>query len=155
MRNLLQALVLSTMIGVSCSAVQAEDCAGCSAKKGQLPLINRSDLQAQVDHVKMVDALSKDLFDRSHVAGSVNIPMGEESKLAKKLLPDKKADVVVYCMNSSCHAADGVAKKLTKLGYKHVSIYRDGLMDLVAGGFALEGTNPKEPLPAGRSSGKW
>lgn len=33
MRNLLQALVLSTVIGVSCSAVQAEDCAGCSAKR--------------------------------------------------------------------------------------------------------------------------
>jgi rhodanese-related sulfurtransferase len=142
----LQTLVLSSLLGSSCLAGMAkENC--CSAKGCSLPLINRADLKAELDKVKLVDALDEKMFERSHVAGSVNIPMGEEKKLAKKLLPNKTDSIVVYCMNTGCHASDAVGSALTKLGYKHVSIYREGLMDLITSDFSLEGSNPKEPMP--------
>ena len=142
----LQTLVLSSLLGSSCLASMAKE-ACCTSKQSSLPLINRTDLKAELDKVKLVDALDEKLFDRSHVAGSVNIPMGQEKKLAKKLLPNKKDSIVVYCMNTKCHASDAVGNALSKLGYKHVSIYREGLMDLISSDFTIEGSNPKEPLP--------
>jgi rhodanese-related sulfurtransferase len=117
-----------------------------SAKQSSVPLIKRENLKSNLDNVKLVDALDKDYFERSHVAGSVNIPMGSEANLAPELLPDKDAKIVVYCMNTRCHASDGVAKELTKLGYKNVSIYREGLQDMISSGFPVEGTNPKDPI---------
>ena len=143
---LLQTLVLSSLLGSSCLASMAKESC-CTSKQSSLPLINRTDLKAELDKVKFVDALDEKMFDRSHVAGSVNIPMGQEKKLAKKLLPSKDDNIVVYCMNTKCHASDAVGKALTKLGYKNVSIYREGLMDLVSSDFPLEGSNPKDPMP--------
>lgn len=46
-----------------------------------------------------------------------------------------------------CHSSDAVGAELKKLGYKNVSIYREGLQDLIANGFDVEGSNPKDPMP--------
>ena len=126
----------------------AKGCAGksCADKVGALPLIDTKDLKAELSKVTLVEALDAQFFERSHAKGSLNIAMGNEAKLAPELLKDKDAKIVVYCMNTKCHASDEVAKSLSNLGYKHVSIYREGLMGMISNGFEMEGTNPKEPL---------
>jgi rhodanese-related sulfurtransferase len=150
----LQALVALTMVVSSNGIAMAKgdcsdkECAGksCADKVSAIPMINRKALKAELSKVTLVEALPEAVFSRSHAKGSLNIEMGSEAKLAPELLKDKDAKIVVYCMNTKCHASDAVAKELSKLGYKHVSIYREGLMDMISNGFDMEGTNPKEPI---------
>jgi rhodanese-related sulfurtransferase len=134
--------------GSDCS--EAKECS--EAKQQSIPLIKGESLKSDLSNVKLVDALDEKLFARSHVSGSVNIPMGSAAKLAPELLPDKGAKIVVYCMNTKCHASDAVAKDLVGLGYKNVSIYREGLQGAVSSNFPLEGTDPKDPMPLKEAS---
>jgi rhodanese-related sulfurtransferase len=148
----LQMIVALTLVAssnaVSLAKGAASDCAdkSCAAKTSSLPLIDRKDLKSELAKVKLVDALDDKYFERSHVKGSVNIPAGSEAKLAPELLKDKDAKIVVYCMNTKCHASDAVGSSLSTLGYKNVRIYREGLQDMISNGFDMEGTNPKEPM---------
>jgi len=66
-------------------------------------LISRDEVKAAVDSDKpiiLVDALPKEYFVLSHLAKSINIPYEDCDQLAPKLLPDKKAEIIVYCMDS-------------------------------------------------------
>jgi rhodanese-related sulfurtransferase len=132
--------------GASCTDKSCTDKA-CNDKAENCNLIKKSELKRDLTKVTLVDALDVQYFDRSHVKGSINVPVSTDADTVAKLLPDKNAKVVVYCMNTKCHAADAVAKALVGYGYKNVSIYRQGLQDLIASGFDLEGTNPKDPIP--------
>jgi rhodanese-related sulfurtransferase len=155
MKTVMQlALTLTLLVSVA-PAFAGDDCSAskCDAAKtttgkiyeSALPKISRSDLQAKLDKVVLVNALDAKIFERSRIKGSVNVPF-DAVEAASKVLPDKNADLVVYCMNTKCHASDKVADALAKAGYKNVSIYREGLQDWVAAGLPTEGTNPNEPV---------
>ena len=64
--------------------------------------ISRADLKSKIDaqtSFALVDALSADLFAKSHLPGAINIPYdGPIRTLAAKLLPNKDAEIVTYCM---------------------------------------------------------
>jgi phage shock protein E len=67
-----------------------------------------------------IDVRSKEDFDAAHVAGAINITVGEISEQHTKLKDlDKKSDIVVYC------AAGGRASqaklKLEALGFENVT----------------------------------
>ena len=64
--------------------------------------ITRDDLKSKIDRrekFKLVDVLAPEYYAKGHLPGAINIPMDRLKELAPKLLPDKNADVVVYCMN--------------------------------------------------------
>jgi rhodanese-related sulfurtransferase len=141
--------------GEACNSKQC-DKAKISGKsfESKLPKISRSQIQSKLDKVTLVDALDAKYYDRSRIKGSVNVPMDSIETTAAKALPDKNAELVVYCMNTKCHASDKVADGLSKLGYKHVSIYREGLQDWISAGLPAEGTNPTEPIAKQKTAAK-
>ena len=62
--------------------------------------ISREDLKAKLDREDdfvLVEPLSEDQYQHAHLPGAVNIPPYRERELAGELIPDKDADVVVYC----------------------------------------------------------
>ena len=62
--------------------------------------ISREDLKAKLDREDdffLVESLSEDQYEHAHLPGAVNIPPHQERELAGELIPDKDADVVVYC----------------------------------------------------------
>ena len=62
--------------------------------------ITRDELQAKMDRgerFRLVEALPEKAWREGHLPGAVNIPSGEASRLAGGLLPDKAAEVIVYC----------------------------------------------------------
>jgi rhodanese-related sulfurtransferase len=64
--------------------------------------ITRDELKSKLDRrekVTLVEALAPEYFARGHLPGALNIPMGQVKQLAPKLLPNKDAAVVTYCMN--------------------------------------------------------
>lgn len=151
----LQMIVAISLLTSANAAFAGEGSADCKSKsqcKGAkeeccLPMIKRDDLKSSLNDVTLVNALSEKSFERSRVKGSLNITKDNVAKVAPEVLKDKDAKIVVYCMNEKCHASDAVGAELKKLGYTNVSIYREGLQDLIANGFDVEGSNPKEPIP--------
>ena len=66
----------------------------------KLQQINRKQIHAKLGKVILVDALDKKYFDRSRIKGSINIPYDDSPQLIPQLLPNKEAEIVVYCMDS-------------------------------------------------------
>lgn len=63
--------------------------------------ISRDELKAKLDRgddFYLVEALPEETYRRSHLPGAINIPTDRVEELAPRLLPDKRADIVVYCM---------------------------------------------------------
>lgn len=64
--------------------------------------ISREELKAKIDsgdEFVLVDALSAKHYESSHLPGAINLPY-EFVDEAESLLPDKEAEIVVYCMNT-------------------------------------------------------
>jgi rhodanese-related sulfurtransferase len=62
--------------------------------------ISRDDLKAKIDrhdNFKLVDALAEEAFQDAHLPGALNVPAARVRELAPQRLPDKNAEIVVYC----------------------------------------------------------
>ena len=67
-----------------------------------LAKISREEIKAELDASKpvtLVDALPEKYFALSHIPNSINIPFDQSDK-AEALLPNKKAEIIVYCMDT-------------------------------------------------------
>ena len=65
--------------------------------------IEREELKAKIDSwgdVVLVETLDPQYYEDGHLPGAVNLPLDRLGKLAPEILPDKDADIVVYCMSS-------------------------------------------------------
>ena len=47
--------------------------------------------------VILVETLAEHAFRKGHLPGAVNMPRSKVAELAPMLLPDKGADIIVYC----------------------------------------------------------
>ena len=45
----------------------------------------------------LVETLPAAAYDHAHLPGAINLPPDQVTQLAPTLLPDKTADIVVYC----------------------------------------------------------
>ncbi len=62
--------------------------------------ITREELKAKLDRgekVVIVEALPASYYYEEHLPGALNLPPDQVAELAPGLLPDKNADIVVYC----------------------------------------------------------
>lgn len=103
--------------------------------------ITREELKAKIDRgdrFVLVDALSAGHYESSHLPGAVNLPY-EFVDEAEEILPDKDAEIVVYCMNVDCEASAEEARELTQMGYRNVRHYAEGKQDWIQAGLPVEG----------------
>jgi rhodanese-related sulfurtransferase len=91
--------------------------------------ISRDELRDRLDDVTLVEALPHAAFRRLHLPNAVNLPKSQVEALAPELLPDRNAEIVVYCGSWLCRSSDRVAEKLRRLGYTYVRVYRGGKAD--------------------------
>jgi rhodanese-related sulfurtransferase len=62
--------------------------------------IERDELKAKIDRGEqfvLVETLPVEYYRHSHLPGAINLPPDKVAELAQTLLPDKEADIVVYC----------------------------------------------------------
>ena len=65
-------------------------------------LISRHELKAKMDrgdHFLLVETLPMPYYRHTHLPGAVNLPPDKVKELAPTLLPDKAAEIIVYCAN--------------------------------------------------------
>lgn len=103
-------------------------------------VIDRAELQARLaanPNPVLVEALPEKYYRDGHLPGAINIPHDRVDALAPKLLPDKSAEIVVYCANGPCKNSGIAAQRLAALGYVNVRDYHEGKADWVAAGLPL------------------
>ena len=102
--------------------------------------ITRDDLVGKLggaERVALVEALGPGYYADAHLPGAVNIPPDQVDRLARELLPDTAAEVVVYASATS-ESARIVARRLRQLGYERIAIYAGGKEEWVERGLPVE-----------------
>jgi rhodanese-related sulfurtransferase len=106
-----------------------------------LGTIEREELRRRVeagDRIVLVDALAPMSFARGRLPGAINVQPGFVDERARHRLPDRDAEIVVYCANPECTSSVEVAERLVELGYRRVRHYPGGKDDWRAAGLPLE-----------------
>ena len=63
-------------------------------------IISRDDLRKKIDRGEqflLVETLPETAYHHAHLPGALNLPPDKVTVLAPTLLPDKNAEIVVYC----------------------------------------------------------
>ena len=66
--------------------------------------ISRDELKEKLDRsdkFTLVETLPQTAFEHAHLPGAINLPPDKIRGMAPELLPDKNADIVVYCAKPS------------------------------------------------------
>ena len=62
--------------------------------------ISRDELKEKIDRSDgfvLLETLAPTTYHHVHLPGAINMPPDQVAQLAPQLLPDKQADIVVYC----------------------------------------------------------
>ena len=103
--------------------------------------ITRAELKAKLDRKEeliLAEALPEAYYLDKHLPGAINIPHDQVDALAPVLLPDKAAQIVVYCANAPCRNSGMAAQRLAELGYSNVRDYQEGKQDWIEAGLPVE-----------------
>jgi len=104
-------------------------------------LITRADLKAKLergDDFVLIDTLPATAYRNGHLPGAINIVSDDILAEAPTRIPDRDADIVVYCGNGPCKRSSLSADRLRTLGYRKVRDYHEGKADWIAAGFPVE-----------------
>jgi rhodanese-related sulfurtransferase len=65
-----------------------------------VPTISRDELKQKIDRgdrFALVETLPEFMYKQRHLPGALNLPPNEVQQRAASVLPDKNAEIVVYC----------------------------------------------------------
>lgn len=103
--------------------------------------ISRSQLQARVaanPALVLLEALPEKYFLDGHLPGARHMPHDQVRTLAPRMIPDKSAEIVVYCASATCRNSHVAADQLVQLGYRNVTVYAGGKQDWIEAGLPTE-----------------
>ena len=66
--------------------------------------IGRDELKAKMDGgdtIVLLEVLAPRYYRHSHLPGALNFPPGKVAEMAPDLLPDKDAEIVLYCWDAA------------------------------------------------------
>jgi rhodanese-related sulfurtransferase len=86
----------------------------------------------------LIEALPAKYYLEGHLPGALHLPHDRVAELAASVVPDKRAEIVVYCASAACRNSHIAAEALTALGYANVAVYAGGKQDWTAAGLPLE-----------------
>jgi rhodanese-related sulfurtransferase len=109
--------------------------------------LRAKDLKAMMDRNEkftLINVLDKDAFEREHIPGSHNIPMGRDDFVdrARELVGSTSGTVVVYCSSADCTASPKAGRKLVEAGFENVSHFEGGMADWKKAGYEVESGEP-------------
>ena len=103
--------------------------------------ITLEELRAKVEageELVLLEALPREYYEEAHLPGALNLPLDQLEELAPRLVPDRDAQVVVYCKDEPCPNSELAARRLRRLGYTNVRDYVAGKAEWIAAGLPVE-----------------
>jgi rhodanese-related sulfurtransferase len=70
-----------------------------SAQSSDIPEISREEIQQRLHDpaLILVDVLPSDAYAAGHIPGALSLPVTEIPTRAREVLPDRTAEIAVYC----------------------------------------------------------
>lgn len=91
------------------------------------------------DAFVLVDALAPMVYAHSHLPGAINLPATDVDPLTvARRIPDRDAEIIVYCTSPECTDSHETAERLVALGYTNVRRYAAGKNEWRDAGLPLE-----------------
>jgi rhodanese-related sulfurtransferase len=114
--------VAVSIVAASCSSAPA----AASTMQSTAPAAVYRKISAEEAHAMMqkdkgfilLDVRTQDEFNQGHISGAVLLPDTLIAEKAATALPDKNAEILVYCRSG--HRSSGAAKALVAMGYVNV-----------------------------------
>lgn len=102
--------------------------------------IARDEVAAKIEAgtATVVEALPPMYYEDVHLPGARNLPHDQVDELASAVLPDRSAEIIVYCSNEACQNSTVAARRLAQLGYTNVYDYEAGKQDWIDAGLPTE-----------------
>lgn len=103
--------------------------------------LTRNEVQNKLSNrepVTLLEALPARYYRDGHLPGALHMPHDQVDALAARLLPDKSAEIVVYCASNTCQNSTVAARRLAQLGYTNVAVYPGGKAEWQDAGLPLE-----------------
>ena len=94
-----------------------------------MKLIDRDSLYRKLQSPKvptLVEALPEKYWNDWHLPGAKHLPHDDAQRLAPSVLPDRNAEIAVYCTSATCQNSHIAARLLTQLGYTNVAVFSGG-----------------------------
>jgi len=85
----------------------------------------------------VAEILGPQYFEAGHLPGAINLPLEGLAERAARELPEKSAEIVVYCASATCQNSHVAQRKLLGIGYQNVRLYRGGKAAWKDAGLAL------------------
>jgi len=86
----------------------------------------------------VIDTRNEASWRQGRIPGSLHVPGGELADRIASVVPDRDADVVVYCWGPGCNGSTRAALRLAELGYSNVRELIGGFEYWVREGLAIE-----------------
>jgi rhodanese-related sulfurtransferase len=114
-----------------------------------MPEISREELRQRLSDpaLTIADVLPASSYVEWHIPGAVSLPLEQVASRARELLPNRGAEIVVYCGNSQCERSVHALEQLDELGYSNIRVYRGGLADWMDSGEATESVGEATSKP--------
>lgn len=102
-------------------------------------LISRAELRQKLElgSVVLLDAQAPGWYEREHLPGALKLPDRDIASRIAEIVPDRSAEVVVYCWSETCSASAGAASALRELGYRNVRRYAGGKKEWMEAGLPI------------------
>ena len=86
----------------------------------------------------VIDTRNDAAWGQGRIPGAVHVPGAELAERIGSVVPDRDADVVVYCWGPGCNGSTRAALRLAELGYTHVRELIGGFEYWAREGLAIE-----------------
>jgi len=86
----------------------------------------------------LLEALPEKYYQDWHLPGALHMPHDTVDALAPALIPDKNAEIIVYCASNTCQNSHIAAKLLTQRGYVNVAVYAGGKQEWQDAGLPVQ-----------------
>ena len=108
--------------------------------------ITREILKQRLDGggLVLLEALPAQYYEHAHLPGALRLNHDEVVDGAGALVPDRHAEIVVYCASETCPNSHIAAEILEQLGYTDVSVYAGGKKDWIEAGMPIVGKHAAE-----------
>ena len=102
--------------------------------------ISRAELRQKLDRggFVLLDAQAPGWYEREHLPGARKMPGADVENRLREIVPDPRAEIVVYCWSEMCGASVDAARTLESLGYRNVRRYAGGKKEWLEAGLPIE-----------------
>lgn len=100
-----------------------------AAPHADAPEISHEELKRRLHDpsLTIVDVLPAPSYAAEHIPGAINLPLADITSRASMLLPNRGAEIAVYCGSNTCPLAGYAAGVLRELGYTNLRHYHGGI----------------------------